>query len=470
MTGHGVGIDEGAVPDADRILGWIEEVFAQGVRRPGYPADRWAEEWCQEQFAALGLVDVHAEPVAARMWEPVEWSLIVVAADGTETAVDCYPVPFSAPVEGLELPLVRFGGDDPAPVAGAAAFVETTVVRVPADIFVGQGSAPDDLAGRVVDRDGSLHELHVLPFGPHFQEVLEPAMEAGAALFVGALTGYPGDSCRYWVPYDGVDRPIPGVWINGSDGARVAALLAEGDVRVRVSVRCESRDIETVNVVGDLPGADDEVVLVGSHHDGPWASAVEDGSGIALVLAQAAYWAAQPVEARPHRLRFLLQGGHMSGGAGLHGYIAAHTGDDLDRVVLGIHLEHAALEIDEDGRPIDGRPTPRWWFTSRIPSLEAAVSDALHAEELWRSMVLAPDAIGPQPPTDGGFYHQAGVPIVDFLSAPSYLFDELDTLDKIDRDNLVPLTRATIRIIGSTSGRTAATMRAEAVPGTLPGR
>jgi hypothetical protein len=465
-----VGIDEGSVPGTDRIFGWIEEVFAQGVRRPGYPADRWAEAWCQEQFAALDLVDVHAEPVAARMWEPSEWSLAVITADGTETEVDCYPVPFSAPADGLEAPLVPLGGGDLLPVEGAAAFVDTTLVRVPADIFVGQGSAPADLAGRVVDRDGSLHDQHVLPFGPHFQEVLEPAIEAGAALFVGALTGYPGDSCRYWVPYDGVDRPIPGVWINGTDGARVAALLADGDVRVRVTVRCESRDIETVNVVGDLPGADDEVVLIGSHHDGPWASAVEDGSGIALVLAQAAYWSAQPIEDRPHRLRFLLQGGHMSGGAGLHGYIAAHTGDDLDRVVLGIHLEHAALEIDEDGSPIEGRPTPRWWFTTRIPALEAAVSGALRAEELWRSMVLAPDAIGPQPPTDGGFYHQAGVPIVDFLAAPSYLFDELDTLDKIDRDNLVPLTRAAIRIVDFTRGRSAEAMRSEAVPGTLPGR
>ena len=49
---------------------------------------------------------------------------------------------------------------------------------------------------------------------------------------------------------------------------------------------------------GELPGADDEAVMIASHHDGPWSSAVEDSSGIALVLAQATYWAAQPVEDR----------------------------------------------------------------------------------------------------------------------------------------------------------------------------
>jgi hypothetical protein len=79
---------------------------------------------------------------------------------------------------------------------------------------------------------------------------------------------------------------------------------------------------------------------------------------------------------------------------------------------------------------------PRWFFTSRIPQLEQAVADALETEELHRSMILAPDAFGTQPPTDGAFYHLAGVPVMNFLTAPFYLFDEMDTLDKVDRDNL----------------------------------
>jgi hypothetical protein len=39
----------------------------------------------------------------------------------------------------------------------------------------------------------------------------------------------------------------------------------------------------------------------------------------------------------------------------------------------------------------------------------------------------------------------------------------MDTLDKIDRENLVPLTRATIRIIESTRGVSAAEIRAAMV-------
>jgi hypothetical protein len=92
--------------------------------------------------------------------------------------------------------------------------------------------------------------------------------------------------------------------------------------------------------------------------------------------------------------------------------------------------------------------------------LEQAVYDAFVAEDLRRSMVLAPDAFGAEPPTDGGFYHHEGVPIVNYLTAPYYLFDASDTLDKVDRTSLVPLSRAAIRIIEATRGVTAAQMRA----------
>ncbi|HEY8526635.1 MAG TPA: M28 family peptidase [Acidimicrobiales bacterium] len=451
------------VPAQAAIYGWIREVVDHGIRRPGYEADRWAEQWVADRFRELGLEDVRLEPVPVTRWEPVDWSLEVVAGGDTRT-LECFPLPYSAPVAGLELELAAYDEARPEAVAGKASLVDVGLLRIPADMLATAGSAPADVTGRVIDPEGTLAGAeHVVPFGSAFQEVMEPSIDAGAAAFIGALTDYPGGSYRYFVPYDGVERPLPGVWISGRDGAWLRDRLAAGPVRVRLTVDSRSEEVESYNVVGDLPGPDGdrEIVMIGSHHDGPWASAVEDASGIALVLAQATYWAARPAEERPHRLRFLLQGGHMCGGAGLHAYIDAHR-DELDDVVLEVHLEHAARELaEEDGelRPT-GQPVPRWFFTSRLAPLEEAVGRALEAERLHRSMVLAPDAFGEQPPTDGGFYHQEGVPIVNFLTAPFYLFDEIDTLDKVDRDALVPLTRATIRIVDWTRGVTAAELRA----------
>jgi hypothetical protein len=463
MSADGV-VNLSDVPSEATIFGWISEVFEQGIRRPGYPADEWAEGWIADRFRDIGLDDVRLEPITVTRWEPTDWSLEVVGADDRTTALDCFPVPFSAPVDGLEVELVAFDQTRPEAGSGKASLFDVPLIRIPADLLATAGSAPADATGRIIDPDGTLAGAeHIVPFGAQFQEVMEPSIEAGAAAFIGTLTDYPGDSFDYFVPYDGIARPIPGVWVNGTDGAWLRDQLTAGSVRVRLTVASEREEVESHNVVGELEGADDETVIIGSHHDGPWASAVEDGSGISLVLAQATYWAAQPAERRPHRLVFLLQGGHMSGGAGLLGYIEAHRAELAD-VVLEVHLEHAALEFAEtgDGNELEptGQPVPRWFFTSRIPSLEAAVADALETEELGRSMILAPDAFGEQPPTDGAHYHSEGVPVMNFLTAPFYLFDAMDTLDKIDRDNLVPLTRATVRIVESTRGVSAAQMRA----------
>jgi hypothetical protein len=456
------GLAPEGVPATDTIHRWIEQVVERGIRRPGYEADVWTEQFVADRFRELGLERVRLEPVPVTRWEPRSWRL-EATPDGHETrTLDCFPVPYTAPVDGLELELAAYDTSNPGAVTGKAALYDARVARLPPTALVSAGSAPDDLSNRVYDPEGTFEgDEHVLPHTAERRRILDPSIDAGAAAFVGALVDYPGDGCRYYVPYDGQPRHIPGVWVRGSDGAWLHDQLGRGAVHVRLTVDSTTEPFESHNVVGELPGPDDDVVMVGSHHDGPWASAVEDASGVALVLAQAAFWAAQPRERRPHRMVFVLQAGHVCGGAGLRAYIEAHHAE-LSRVVLEVHLEHAAREVVDqgDGELVTtGQCTPRWFFTSRVPPLEAAVAEALATERLNRSMILAPDALGDHPPTDGGGYHSAGIPVVQFLAAPWYLFDPVDQLDKIDRDNLVPLTRATVRILHSTRGFTAATMR-----------
>jgi hypothetical protein len=449
------------VPNGPKIRSWIERVFARGIRRPGYPADRWTKDFVLEEYRRLGLEQVRLEPVPLPFWEPRSASLRV-RGGANEIEIPCFPLPHTAPCEEIELELAGFDPATPEAVAGKASLHETRLMRLPPDSPV---ATEPDLAGlpggRIFDPRGTFEgATQVLPFGPLILEVMEPAIDAGAAAFIGALTDYPGDSCDYYVPYDAVDRPLPGVWIRGSDGARLRALLAEGDVRVRLRVDAERRDMVCHNVVGELPGADEECVVIGTHHDGPWASAVEDGSGIALVLAQAVYWSQIPASERPHRLVFLMNAAHMAGGAGCAAYIETHA-DQIESIVLSIHLEHAANEfVERNGDLVaSGEPEVRWFFTSRIPALERAVRQAIEAEGLDRSLILPPDVFAPRPTTDGGQFHLHGVPLVDYLTAPFYLFDSIDTLDKIHEPSLVPVTRATIRLVESTRGVSAAEMR-----------
>src|SRR5208283_2954490 len=187
----------------------------------------------------------------------------------------------------------------------------------------GEGEA--DISWRRYDPGGTLAALNqVLPFSRHLMAVMDAPIAAGAVGFIGVLSDYPGDSHQYYVPYDGVARAIPGVWIKRSEGARLQQLCGQGRVQGTLISRAIRHDVTSYNVVGELPGADDESVIVGSHHDGPWESAVEDASGVALVLAQATYWSRIAPADRPHRLLFLLNAGHMAGGAGVHAFIDRH--------------------------------------------------------------------------------------------------------------------------------------------------
>jgi hypothetical protein len=47
------------------------------------------------------------------------------------------------------------------------------------------------------------------------------------------------------------------------------------------------------------------------------------------------------------------------------------------------------------------------------------------------------------------------------LTAPVYLFDEADTIEMVHEDSLVPLTRATVRIVEATRSHSAASLRSE---------
>ena len=435
------------LPDAEQIMGWIREIVSHGIRRPGYAADQWVEGWAKERFAEIGLEDVHFEPVPLPYYEPLRGELIL--SDGNRFTG--LPMPYAAAGSAAGKLAVL----ENSQVGGALAVSEMKPLVLPQNALRG-------LATSYFDPSGEFDTLQqILPFNAAFNSVMDPAIAAGAMGFVGLLTGFPWETRNYYVPYDAVERPIPGIWLSGNDGRALLERMAQGSVEARIEVEANRSPFTSNNVIGTLPGSSDEWVIVGSHHDGPWASAVEDASGTSLVLAQASYWASVSREERPHNMLFLLNAGHMAGGAGLQNFIATH-GDMLDEVVLEVHLEHAAKRcngVDGELVPTDD-PEVRWWFTSRNPSLEASVAAAIAAHDLRRSLVLRPNIFFDTPPTDGAFFHSSGVPIAQFLTAPMYLFDAQDTIDKIHQPTLEPLSRAVIQIIEATRGVTAAAMRA----------
>lgn len=438
-----------ALFDAGEMLEWIRLVVDRGIRRPGTAADLWTEQWAAQMLRSFGIDDVALEPVPVTAWQVATHHLSV---DGVE--LPHFPVPYSAAaVDGVTAPIVLFA-DGANDVRGAIALVDVELTRLPQAWLATQATAIHDPEGVFADH------VQILPFSKHMQLVMEPVIEAGAVGFIGALSGMPWETHDYFVPYDAVRRPIPGAWISRGSARRVREALDSGPGVGRLVLDASTPVVDTHNVVATLEGRGDDWVIVASHHDGPWASAVEDAVGVALVVAQARYWASVPAEARPHNMCFLLTSGHMAHAAGTQAFIAEHP-QLVDRTVVQLHLEHAARECRPAGDVLvpTEAPEPRWWFTSRIDVLEDAVLDALQREALGRSHILPPDVFGPMPATDGAFFHPAGVPLVHFLTAPMYLFDSCDTVDKVHDASLEPLSRAVVSILDAAAAWDAEGMR-----------
>lgn len=158
------------LPSDQQVFDWIADVVGQGIRRPGYPADAWAEDWIEAHFTEMGLEDVHREEVPVRRWEPGDSSLVVTTSSGATRELDHFPVPYAAPVEDLDVQLLAFDAASPAAVTGKASLHETELLTLPATAMGTLGSAPADLSRRIIDDDeGSLTDgTHTVPFPANF--------------------------------------------------------------------------------------------------------------------------------------------------------------------------------------------------------------------------------------------------------------------------------------------------------------
>jgi hypothetical protein len=441
-------------PSADQISAWIDALVAEGVRRPGEPADAWTEAWLLRELTALGLEDVTAEPVTTSRWRPGSASLEVRPERGTPFVVDGFPVPGSRRTSGLTARIARPGERD---VRGAIA-----MQRV--DLTATTSSSLRDSTSDWFDPEGAFdHTTEVLPVGHDINDVMGPAQAGDAVAFVGALGAEGWDTRDLYLPFDGISRSMPGIWITPADAARIELVAAEGPVEATLRVEATVEAAHTSNVIGVLPGASEHWVVIGAHRGAPWSSAVH-ASGVAMVLAQAALWARLPVEERPHNLCFVLSGGAMPGDAGTDAFVQEHAAM-LEGVLLAVHLHNVGVATEVvDGRLIPlPQPANRWWFASENAALHDLLGSAIRAEHLGRSLVFRPDVFAEHPPSDGAPFLAAGVPIVDLMPLPRYLLSASDTIEMVHRPSLVPITRAVARLVWDLKGMTPAVFRYDAM-------
>ena len=150
--------------------------------------------------------------------------------------------------------------------------------------------------------------------------------------------------------------PIPGLGLAYEDGATLLRLLERGPVRVRLHVTAAFPEVESANVLGDLPADPasphgDELLLAGAHYDTHDIApgALDNGTGVAIILEAAralaaAYRAAGRAPRR--RLRFCFFAAEEIGLLGSWHYVSRHAAD-LSQLCF-------MLNVDDIGRSDPG--------------------------------------------------------------------------------------------------------------------
>ena len=175
------------------------------------------------------------------------------------------------------------------------------------------------------------------------------------------------------------DVKIPGFWVGFEDGKRLRDQIAAGPTRIKVRLGTEMRrGLRTQSVYGTLPGKTDESIIVLAHMDGWFDAALDNASGLSVMLALAEHFAKIPQAERRRSIVFVGTAGHHVGSPNSP-YLRDQRADLIAKTALMINCEHIAaaqtLNWNTHLREATGID-PRRWFVNGSPKLFDIVLDA----------------------------------------------------------------------------------------------
>ncbi len=440
------------MPSGERIYQWIEGIVAFGPRRSGTEANARGAAWVKCQFETLGLQRVHFHTAPTWGWQATRHGLSV-----NGFAIDSFPIAFSAVTpgvpnqfttgpNGLQAEIVDVGEGRAVDLLGKSVRGKIVLFNLRFEMST---AAFLPLIEFLWDPTLSAFNPQLFvanPYQTNLVKVGQRLMDAGAAGVVGVLADYHESNRYYNEFYRRMELTLPGVWVSPGEGARIRTLLKNGrNTQARLDLDARRDTVPGRAVVGVLPGRSTDAILVTSHHDSVWAGAVEDGSGTASVLAQAQYFATRPDGQLDKTLVFVTMDSHFSGYQVHRSFGEKWFSPQSPYKVVGnVTIEHIAKEaVNRSGRlQLSGQSEVFGIFESFRAPLTRSLKDAVRRHDLRRTAILNAHGLCGTVgiPTDA-FACAAGIPTASFISGPAYLYDEQDTLDKVDRSKLLPVAR-----------------------------
>lgn len=391
-----------------------------GPRLAGTASEAKARNWAVKLLKSLHFQNVRIEPFKVRVWTRVHESAHIVDPFPQPLAATALGNSVATPTEGLEGEILRFESLD-------------ELVRAPMHGFEDKIVFLDQRMTRTQDGSGYREAV------PRRSQVAYEAGRRGALAVLIRSLGT--DSHRFahtgGMRYAKDVRQIPAAALSAPDAEQLTRAVRLGPVRVNLKLDVKgggrtgfvwegSSDemAESGNVIAEIPGRTNAIVLVGAHLDS-WdlgTGAIDDAAGVGIVIAAAKLVADLP--GKPKRtIRVVLFGAEEVGLAGARAYTLSQRSHLASHVI--------AAESDFGARRI-WRLQTRWGEDQL-----GKITPFLRA--LGRLGVIQGDNQAYGGP-DLQFLWPAGVPIVMLTQDGRDYYDVHhtadDTLDKIEPSEL----------------------------------
>lgn len=308
-----------------------------------------SDEAAAGAYIAEALLSLAGSPPLVRQfrytgWQRGEAQLTVIGP--VEQPVPSVALPGS-PSASLEAELISIGSGEAEEVDAIGAAIEGKIVLCAAEAPRPNGQPPSHRRVKYLRaaRLGAVGFLYV-------------GQNPGMLAVTGGLAGTEA-------------APIAGFGLALEVGARLERLLGRGTVTLRLQMQHRHEGVTSSNLIADIPGRSEEVLLIGAHYDGHdiAQAATDNGSGAAVLLELVR--ALAPWRGRLQRsVRCCFWGSEEAGLLGSWHY-SRTAGPALDPVVWVLNLDSLV-----NGPP--GRLRLRVW----PPATQVAVAPVLPSRSL----------------------------------------------------------------------------------------
>jgi len=435
-------IEQSQFMPASQLLAWQRQLDAMGLRATASPVHERYVDQLHDRLARVGLRQLHFEPVPLDRWTTDAWSLRILSGSSSGALPTASYIPYSGrtPAGGITGQLVLIDPSSP-PAAGSLrgkiAVFDVPLVSFTYKTFLSISYKSYDPGG--VFTPTGTYARPWLGIGEEIS-TLDGLAGSGAAGVVGVLD-LPADAAHgAYYPYDGTIRTVPGVYVDGTVGQRVKAAASAGDT-ARLALPAMVKHVTSRNLVGVIPGASDELMLLHCHTDG--TNGVED-NGPNAIVAMSQYLTRLPRTALPRTIMVLLTTGHFHGAAGTAEFVRRHRAGLLRRVAGAVTIEHLGAREWEPGPggryTLTGGYEPGTFFTPESSALVNASYGALRGARAAPASVLRPYTPAPGSPDGNGWpaegtdlWTMGAIPTTNYITGPSYLLNwGIPTMDKLD--------------------------------------